>query len=200
VCLPTQLIKELTDNRKPFITAQELYTRIAPIVSNNSEQTPLCRPIRGVGDQGGEFIFVSTNEEKAGRPLKGKIIDQISIDDQRRQLESERKALERLKIELEHKKIEAERQRIQAERRRIAEKKNELSGSPSTQYAAISAKAKNEHLEFLTIDSILKDEIVQNGELRVGFESGYLPFEMTDKKGKFIGFDIDIAKEMAREN
>ena len=194
-----QLIKELTDNRKPFITAQELYTRIAPIVSNNSEQTPLCRPIRGVGDQGGEFIFVSTNEGKAGRPLKGKIVDQISIDDQRRQLESERKALERLKIELEHKKIEAERQRIQSERRRIAEKKNELSGSSSTQYAAVSAKAKNEHLEFMTIDSILKDEIVQSGELRVGFESGYLPFEMTDKKGKFIGFDIDIPKEMAKE-
>jgi len=44
-----------------------------------------------------------------------------------------------------------------------------------------------------TLEAILK-----KGELRVGFESGYMPFEMTDKKGKFVGFDIDMAKEMAK--
>jgi polar amino acid transport system substrate-binding protein len=42
------------------------------------------------------------------------------------------------------------------------------------------------------------EEILRNGELRVGFESGYMPFEMTDKTGAFIGFDIDMAKEMAK--
>ena len=42
------------------------------------------------------------------------------------------------------------------------------------------------------------NEIVERGELRVGFEAGYLPFEMADKKGNFIGFDIDVAKEMAK--
>ncbi len=44
-----------------------------------------------------------------------------------------------------------------------------------------------------TLETILK-----RGELRVGFESGYMPFEMTDKKGRFVGFDIDMAKEMAK--
>ncbi len=44
-----------------------------------------------------------------------------------------------------------------------------------------------------TLESILK-----KGELRVGFEAGYMPFEMTNKKGKFVGFDIDMAKEMAK--
>jgi polar amino acid transport system substrate-binding protein len=44
-----------------------------------------------------------------------------------------------------------------------------------------------------TLESILK-----KGELRVGFEAGYMPFEMTDKKGRFVGFDIDMAKEMAK--
>lgn len=44
-----------------------------------------------------------------------------------------------------------------------------------------------------TVESILK-----KGELRVGFEAGYMPFEMTDKKGNFVGFDIDVAKEMAK--
>ena len=42
------------------------------------------------------------------------------------------------------------------------------------------------------------NEIVQRGELRVGFEAGYLPFEMADKKGNFIGFDMDVAREMAK--
>ena len=42
------------------------------------------------------------------------------------------------------------------------------------------------------------EEILKRGELRVGFEAGYLPFEMADKKGRFIGFDIDVAKEMAK--
>jgi polar amino acid transport system substrate-binding protein len=42
------------------------------------------------------------------------------------------------------------------------------------------------------------EEILKRGELRVGFEAGYLPFEMADKKGNFVGFDIDMAKEMAK--
>jgi len=42
------------------------------------------------------------------------------------------------------------------------------------------------------------EDILQRGELRVGFEAGYLPFEMANKKGQFVGFDIDVAKEMAK--
>jgi polar amino acid transport system substrate-binding protein len=42
------------------------------------------------------------------------------------------------------------------------------------------------------------EEILKRGELRVGFEAGYMPFEMTDSTGNFVGFDIDMAKEMAK--
>ena len=42
------------------------------------------------------------------------------------------------------------------------------------------------------------EDILRRGELRVGFEAGYVPFEMTDKNGNFVGFDIDMAKEMAK--
>ncbi len=42
------------------------------------------------------------------------------------------------------------------------------------------------------------NKIVQKGELRVGLDPGYMPFEMKDKKGNIIGFDIDIAKQMAK--
>lgn len=42
------------------------------------------------------------------------------------------------------------------------------------------------------------EKILKRGELRVGFESGYVPFEMTNKKGKFIGFDMDYARRLAK--
>ena len=48
----------------------------------------------------------------------------------------------------------------------------------------------------LTEQSTL-EKIIASGELRHGFEAGYMPFEMTNKDGDFIGFDIDMGKKMA---
>lgn len=42
------------------------------------------------------------------------------------------------------------------------------------------------------------EKILKRGQLRVGFESGYVPFEMTNKKGKFIGFDMDFGRRLAK--
>jgi polar amino acid transport system substrate-binding protein len=55
-------------------------------------------------------------------------------------------------------------------------------------FAADIDLAKKSHVE----------QILQRGELRVGFESGYVPFEMTDKKGNFIGFDMDYGRKLAK--
>ncbi|MCP4108725.1 MAG: SUMF1/EgtB/PvdO family nonheme iron enzyme [Desulfobacteraceae bacterium] len=60
-----QFLKALRKNEKPFATTQEIYTRIAPIVGNNAEHTPLCRPIRNTGDQGGEFVFILADSSGA---------------------------------------------------------------------------------------------------------------------------------------
>ncbi len=60
---------------------------------------------------------------------------------------------------------------------------------------AEQAEEVNVRME-LTKQSTL-DKIVASGELRHGFEAGYMPFEMTDKNGDFIGFDIDMGKKMA---
>ena len=68
------LLKGLRKNEKPYIYTQEIYVRIAPIVSNNSEQIPICRPIRNTGDHGGEFVFVTSSgaviAEPATKPSK----------------------------------------------------------------------------------------------------------------------------------
>ncbi len=42
------------------------------------------------------------------------------------------------------------------------------------------------------------DDILDRGTLRVGMEPGYMPFEMTNKKGEIVGFDVDMAKQMAK--
>ncbi|MES0873717.1 transporter substrate-binding domain-containing protein [Sinimarinibacterium thermocellulolyticum] len=42
------------------------------------------------------------------------------------------------------------------------------------------------------------NRILKRGELRVGLEAGYMPFEMLDKKGNIIGFDVDLARLMAK--
>lgn len=42
------------------------------------------------------------------------------------------------------------------------------------------------------------DDIQKRGKLLVGMEPGYMPFEMTNKKGEIIGFDVDMAKGIAK--
>ena len=41
--------------------------------------------------------------------------------------------------------------------------------------------------------------IAESGELRACFDAGYMPFEMKSKNGKYIGFDIDLGKVMAKQ-
>jgi polar amino acid transport system substrate-binding protein len=40
--------------------------------------------------------------------------------------------------------------------------------------------------------------IQKRGKLRVGLEPGYMPFELTNQKGEIVGFDVDMAKRMAK--
>ena len=75
-----QLIKELRKNSKKYLSTQELYTRIAPIVSNNAEQTPMCRPIRNTGDQGGEFVFIASSGAVVYAPSKSKAGAFLSVE------------------------------------------------------------------------------------------------------------------------
>ncbi|MBI2567533.1 MAG: transporter substrate-binding domain-containing protein [Candidatus Schekmanbacteria bacterium] len=43
------------------------------------------------------------------------------------------------------------------------------------------------------------EEILTRGTLRVGLEAGYVPFEMIDRKGELIGFDVALAHLMAEK-
>ena len=129
-----QLLKELRKNEKPYISVQELCTRIAPIVSNNSEQTPLCRPIRDTGDQGGEFVFVASSDAT-------NIASYPEFSAERRRLEQERMELERIKMEMERKKIEFERKQLEGKRLKQEKAQNEwLASIPETPVNSIEKK------------------------------------------------------------
>jgi len=73
-----QLIKVLGESDKPFLSTHELYAGIAPVIANNSAQTPLCRPIVNTGDQGGEFVFVASLKKE--RPLTIPKVHQITLN------------------------------------------------------------------------------------------------------------------------
>lgn len=57
----------------------------------------------------------------------------------------------------------------------------------------LAIAADNELAKKSTINDILA-----KGELRVGFDAGYMPFEMTDKSGNYVGFDMDLGRELAK--
>lgn len=64
-----QFIKSLKENQEAYLTPREIYQKIAPIISNNSAQIPITKPIRNADDRGGEFIFI---RDKTGIPKTDK--------------------------------------------------------------------------------------------------------------------------------
>lgn len=135
-----QLIKALNKNDKPYLTTQEIYTRIAPVIANNSEQQPLCSPIRNTGDEGGGFVFVA----KAGfgtradasafyRTEPKPAQESVEVSLEKKKLEDERQALEREKQEVARLKLlEDERKQLEAERGKLADEKKQLAMAKRT--------------------------------------------------------------------
>ncbi|MBI4633823.1 MAG: caspase family protein [Deltaproteobacteria bacterium] len=130
-----QLIKALKKNEKPYLTTQELCTQIAPIIANNSEQQPLCSPVRDTGDQGGGFVFVASTTasfsasdapsypaKSRSRPESDALARQKeALDGEKQELERDRQEIERMQA------LEAERKKLEAERNELANKKKLLS-------------------------------------------------------------------------
>ncbi|MDD3311840.1 transporter substrate-binding domain-containing protein [Pseudodesulfovibrio sp.] len=68
--------------------------------------------------------------------------------------------------------------------------------SQQPQQAQATKEDVNVRLELQKASTL--EKIVNRGSLRVGTEAGYMPFEMTDKKGNVVGFDMDLLAEMAK--
>jgi len=51
------LINLLKENTEPYLVPSHLYDQLAPLIANNSDQTPRSEPLKGAGDEGGQFVF-----------------------------------------------------------------------------------------------------------------------------------------------
>ena len=53
------LLKELEVNKKKFLSTDQLFSSIRPVILNNSTTEPQYGVIQSTGDEGGEFIFIN---------------------------------------------------------------------------------------------------------------------------------------------
>lgn len=63
-------------------------------------------------------------------------------------------------------------------------------------FVFVSAPVFADSIELAKTSTV--ESILNNKEIRVGFEAGYFPFELTAKDGSYIGFDIDLANALAK--
>jgi len=59
-----QLLKTLRRSTQPYLSTFELFRTVAPVVMNETDQTPICGPIRGTSGDRGEFVFVAVTPPK----------------------------------------------------------------------------------------------------------------------------------------
>jgi polar amino acid transport system substrate-binding protein len=58
---------------------------------------------------------------------------------------------------------------------------------------ATAGKLQNQLSQESTLEQIMK-----RGVMRVGMDT-FVPWAMKDKTGKFVGFEIDVARQLAKE-
>lgn len=56
------LVKRLTDNTEKYMSSEQLFSSLRMAVINNSDAIPQYGEIRNVGDEGGDFIFIRTED------------------------------------------------------------------------------------------------------------------------------------------
>jgi len=51
------LLNLLKENTNPYLVPSHIFDQLAPLLANNSSQTPRSEPLKGTGDEGGQFVF-----------------------------------------------------------------------------------------------------------------------------------------------
>jgi hypothetical protein len=158
-----QFIRKLEKNRKPYLTPREIYADIGPIVRNNSEQMPLCRPIKMTGDQGGEFVFVaSTSTMSVRSSTKPSVATPLEE-------EKKRMAEERALLHAERQRLAEEKQRLEMERK-LTEERQQLAKEKAQQEA--DRKRLEEERERLAQAEAVKKEETKRKKERKGIQKG----------------------------
>jgi hypothetical protein len=62
-------LKYLQNNNQRYLTPSELFSSVAPVISNNSGQTPVFGPLRSAGDELGEFVLIARSTVSQPSPV-----------------------------------------------------------------------------------------------------------------------------------
>ena len=100
----------LRENTEPYLVPSHIYDYLAPLVANNSAQTPRSEPLSMAGDEGGQFVFQLTT---GGNSLMTGSESQEALAKAKQEL----KALEELETQM------AEQNRLKELQAQIEEKK-----------------------------------------------------------------------------
>lgn len=123
------LINLLKDNTDPYLVPSHIYDQLAPLITNNSDQTPRSEPLKGAGDEGGQFVFRLASVSGGALPQPsgggGSGIDALAeerkkLESERAQLQAGRDAIEQARQQAEERaKLAAEREKLEAERKQL---------------------------------------------------------------------------------
>ena len=117
----------LKENLDPYLIPSAIYDRIAPSIANNADQTPRSEPLKGAGDEGGQFIFrlaVTVPGTSAGAPKAGPSAALLQAEQELKALEQqERVAEDEEKLMILQQQIEEKKHRIDEKRKQAGERR-----------------------------------------------------------------------------
>jgi len=76
--------------------------------------------------------------------------------------------------------------------------RNDIKKSEGQEPAALSASSRDGSIPKADLTRGILQAIRDRGELRVGMQVGYVPFQMLGPQGSLVGFDVDAAQILSR--
>ena len=122
----------LRENTDPYLVPSRIHDRTAPLVANNALQMPRSEPLRGAGDEGGQFVF-----RLAATKIASNIPDYLETERQRLTAERARFEAERETFRQQT----AERAKLDAERQKLAKERTRFEEQQRKEEAMVVAKA-----------------------------------------------------------
>ncbi len=137
------LLKENTD---PYLVPSHIFDRIAPVIANNAEQTPRSEPLRGTGDEGGQFVFrlaAATGGTPASPTAKRPSAALAQAEQELQALKAQEQQIDqdRMTVE-EEQRLQAVQQQIERKKQQIAEKKKAIEEARVRPYQAPQQSAR----------------------------------------------------------
>jgi hypothetical protein len=139
----------LKENVDPYLIPSAIYDRIAPSIANNADQTPRSEPLKGAGDEGGQFIFrlavpvvakPSPAAPSKGAPSQAMLQAEAELkvlEEQERVADDEEKlAIIQQQIQEKKKRIEDKRKQVEGKRKQVENEPAPMQEARARQYDA----------------------------------------------------------------